>query len=120
MCRSTWWSAVPSERCRRASPCACTRIVQESLTNVVKHAGQARASVLLDYGHAGSESFTARIVDDGRNGSVPPETGGQGLIGMRERAKLYGGTLTAGPRAPGGFEVVLTLPATSMRGWHST
>ncbi|MEU5264690.1 sensor histidine kinase [Amycolatopsis sp. NPDC021455] len=92
------------------------RIVQESLTNVVKHAGKARASVSLDYGDAGSESFTARIVDDGRDGRVPEETGGHGLIGMRERAKLYGGTLTAGPRAHGGFEVVLELPVTSTGG----
>jgi signal transduction histidine kinase len=94
------------------------RIVQESLTNVVKHAGRARASVYLDYGDVGSELFTVRIVDDGRDGGVPLETGGHGLIGMRERAKLYGGTLTAGPRTHGGFEVVLTLPVASARGSH--
>lgn len=95
------------------------RIVQESLTNVVKHAGRASASVVLDYGDADSASFTARVVDDGRDGGVPADTAGQGLIGMRERAKLYGGTLTAGPRALGGFEVVLTLPVTSTRGSRS-
>jgi len=94
------------------------RIVQESLTNVLKHAGGAGASVLLDYGAADSELFVARITDDGRDRGVPTETGGHGLIGMRERAKLYGGTLTAGRRANGGFEVVLTLPISSAAGTH--
>jgi signal transduction histidine kinase len=92
------------------------RIVQESLTNVVKHAGGAGARVQLEYGDA---VFVARITDEGRNRGVPTESGGHGLIGMRERAKLYGGTLTAGPRERGGFEVVLTLPISSAGGTHS-
>ncbi|MBE8518892.1 sensor histidine kinase [Amycolatopsis sp. H6(2020)] len=95
------------------------RIVQESLTNVVKHAGGAGARVHLDYGDADSAVFVARITDEGRKRGVPAESGGHGLIGMRERARLYGGTLTAGPRERGGFEVVLTLPISSAGGTHS-
>lgn len=88
------------------------RVVQESLTNVLKHAGPARARVSVDYRE---HEIVVHVVDDGR-GSAPPrqDSGhGQGLIGMRERAKLYGGTLTTGARAQGGFGVVLTLPLSS-------
>jgi len=87
------------------------RVIQESLTNVLKHAGPAKATVTMDY--RGAE-FTVTVTDDG-TGSGRPDSGsapgeGHGLIGMRERARLYGGTLTAGPREGGGFEVVLLLP----------
>ena len=85
------------------------RIVQEALTNVVKHAGRARTKVTLDYG---AQALELTIVDDGtgavRNGSAAP--GGHGLIGMRERAALFGGTLRAGPRDDRGFEVHASLP----------
>jgi signal transduction histidine kinase len=88
---------------------AAFRVVQESLTNVLKHARPATAQVSLHYG---DHELTARVVDDGK---ASPPTGdrlatGNGLIGMRERATLYGGTLDAGRRPQGGFEVVLTLP----------
>ncbi len=86
------------------------RVVQESLTNVLKHAGPARAVVVLDYTATG---LIVRVSDDGAT-RPPPEqlqgAGTHGLLGMRERARLYGGTVIAGPRAHGGFEVVLTLP----------
>lgn len=85
------------------------RVVQEALTNVIKHARPARAAVRVDYG---AHRLTVRVTDDG-TGTVPAIQGpstGHGLIGMRERARIYGGTLAAGPRAEGGFEVLLTLP----------
>jgi signal transduction histidine kinase len=88
------------------------RVVQESLTNVLKHAGSARAQVSLWYGPT---QLLLRVTDDG-GGSGPVETpdgGGHGLIGMRERVKLYKGTIAARPQPPGGFEVVVTLPLSS-------
>jgi signal transduction histidine kinase len=84
------------------------RIIQESLTNVLKHAGPARVRVALEYRPAG---LAVRIVDNGRRIGRAAGVGevGHGLIGMRERVQMCGGTLTAGPRATGGFEVSLTL-----------
>ena len=88
------------------------RVVQEALTNVLKHAGRARARVELRYG---THDLTVRVTDDGEG--VNPDrlsTGaGHGLIGMRERAKLYGGTISVGPRAGGGYQVQLTLPTSA-------
>ncbi|GHI05492.1 ATPase [Streptomyces cellostaticus] len=88
------------------------RVVQEALTNVLKHAGPARARVQLRYG---SHDLTVRVTDDGEG--VNPDrvsTGaGHGLIGMRERAKLYGGAISVGPRAEGGYQVQLTLPTSA-------
>jgi len=85
------------------------RIVQEALTNTVKHAGAARARVRVRYGAADLE---LEVTDDGPgprpDGNGRP--GGQGLIGMRERASLFGGRLEAGPRPEGGFAVVAHLP----------
>ncbi|MEV4837861.1 sensor histidine kinase [Nonomuraea sp. NPDC049486] len=86
------------------------RVVQESLTNVLKHAGRASAVVELEYAAAG---LTVRVSDDGAGpppAARPSDAGVHGLPGMRERARLYGGTVIAGPRPQGGFEVVLTLP----------
>jgi signal transduction histidine kinase len=82
------------------------RIVQEALTNVLKHAGPERVTVTLGYQPDG---LRLSVVNDGR--PVPPSApGGQGLIGMRERAVLFGGELTAGPRAEGGFAITARLP----------
>jgi signal transduction histidine kinase len=84
------------------------RIVQEALTNVVKHAGRARTSVTVTYG---PEALELTIADDGdgrRRGPAAP--GGHGLIGMRERTALFGGSLTAGPAAGQGFVVRASLP----------
>jgi signal transduction histidine kinase len=81
------------------------RIVQEALTNVLKHAHVSRAHVLLRYGDRALELV---VTDDGTG--APANGSGHGLIGMRERAALYGGTLTAGRRPNGGFFVAAQLP----------
>jgi len=92
---------------------AAYRILQESLTNVLRHAGPAaRATVSLRYGPA---SLAIRVTDDGgrdgeSTGGSPPAGGGHGLTGMAERAAAVGGEVSAGPRAGGGFEVVARLP----------
>ena len=83
------------------------RIVQEALTNALKHAGEARASVHIRYG---SDSLELEIADDGTGGSAPVSSGGHGLVGMRERVALYGGSLDAGRRPSGGFVVRVLLP----------
>ncbi|MDR6319337.1 sensor histidine kinase [Actinoplanes couchii] len=95
------------------------RIIQEALTNVVKHAGPARAEVLLWYQ---PESLTVEVTDDG-GGSVADrrDRGGEpghGLLGMRERVAVYGGRLDAGPLPPPGrgFRVHARLPLTARRG----
>jgi signal transduction histidine kinase len=85
------------------------RIVQESLTNVLKHAGPARAEVMVD---CTDIAVTIEVTDDGPgNPAPPPGSGGQGLPGMRERVALFGGELRAGPRPGGGFTVSAWLPA---------
>jgi signal transduction histidine kinase len=82
------------------------RIVQEALTNVRKHAAAGRADVVVSYGN---DDVTIEVLDDGTGG--PNGNGsGHGLIGMRERAALYGGTIVAGVRPEGGFRVRAVLP----------
>jgi signal transduction histidine kinase len=84
---------------------AAYRVVQEALTNALKHAGAARAQVAIRYGAAAIE---LAVTNDGRvrrNGGV-----GHGLVGMRERVTLYGGELEAGPGREGGYAVRATLP----------
>jgi signal transduction histidine kinase len=92
------------------------RIVQEALTNVTKHAGTAQATVDITFEE---EAVTINVADKGalhRNGTVltPDQRDGtrahHGIIGMRERAAMFGGSLTAGPRPEGGFEVLARLP----------
>jgi signal transduction histidine kinase len=79
------------------------RIVQEALTNTIKHSAASRADVHLRYW---PDELEVEIVDDGRpNGASPSTSGGLGLIGMRERAALHDGQLSAGPTAGGGFAV---------------
>ena len=82
------------------------RIVQEALTNTLKHAHASRADVRLRYTDGGLEM---EIADDGV--ASTPTGGGRGLVGMRERAALLGGELTAGPRPAGGFSVRARMPA---------
>jgi signal transduction histidine kinase len=104
---------------------ALYRMVQEALTNVRKHAGPGTAAeVTLCYGQ---HELLVRVADDGR-GTVrapahlpqygatdqPGSTTGHGLAGMRERAAMYGGTVQAGPRPGGGFEVTVLLPLTAV------
>jgi signal transduction histidine kinase len=83
------------------------RIVQEALTNALKHAGHARASVVVRYG---SDSLELEIVDDGVGGARAVPGGGHGLVGMRERVALYGGRFDAGRDPRGGFAVRVLLP----------
>ena len=86
------------------------RIVQEALTNVVRHAGPATARVAVRYGPG---QVALEVVDDGRGGD--PGDQGHGITGMRERAALYGGTLEAGPLPGGGFRVAATLPVEDLQ-----
>jgi signal transduction histidine kinase len=83
------------------------RIVQEALTNALKHAGESHASVRVHYG---ADSLELEIVDDGAGAQAPVASGGHGLVGMRERVALYGGRLDAGRRPSGGFAVRVLLP----------
>jgi signal transduction histidine kinase len=91
---------------------AAYRIVQEALTNTLKHAGPTRSRVLLRYDGA---ELLIRVVDDGHGLAASlaqdgTRRQGHGLLGMRERVSLYGGRLYAGPRAGGGFEVLARIP----------
>jgi signal transduction histidine kinase len=83
------------------------RIVQEALTNALKHVGEARASVRVHYG---PDSLELEIADDGGGVPAPVTDGGHGLVGLRERVALYGGRLDAGRRPTGGFAVRVLLP----------
>lgn len=83
------------------------RIVQEALTNVLKHAGPA--SVSIDIGYEPS-ALRLEITDDGRGVNGRSNGGGHGLLGMRERVGVYGGSFQAGPHAGGGFKVAVLLP----------
>ncbi|MDT3400196.1 sensor histidine kinase [Streptomyces sp. B1866] len=94
------------------------RVVQEALTNVIKHAPTARVAVRVDYG---PDRLTVTVVNDAGDSTVtkPPvqvPSTGHGLIGMRERARIYGGHLDVGPLADGGFRVRLTLPVHTTTG----
>ncbi|WP_307801179.1 sensor histidine kinase [Microbispora triticiradicis] len=91
---------------------AAYRVVQEALTNTIKHAAGATASVTI--GHDG-DWLEIEVTDSGGNGSAGPpasgaRTGGRGLLGLRERLAVYGGTLEAGPTAEGGFRIKARLP----------
>ncbi len=94
------------------------RVLQEALTNVIKHAGPSRADVSIHYRAA---SVEIGITDDGagaRGAAVRGDdaSGGHGLVGMRERLALFGGTLCAAPRRTGGFEVRASIPRTEGQG----
>jgi signal transduction histidine kinase len=109
------------------------RIVQESLTNVVRHSSSVSARVRVE---RGADTVVVTVEDDGGNGNrngngngngsgsgnagdaaspdpvppVPPVSPGNGLLGMRERAELLGGTFSAGPTSTGGWRVVAVFP----------
>ncbi|MGC4763697.1 sensor histidine kinase [Micromonospora sp. DT46] len=89
------------------------RVVQEGLTNALKHAGVG-ADVEVTVAHAG-DAVVVRVVDDGRGRPPvsPAPSGGHGLVGMRERVGVYDGSLTAGPRLAGGWQVEARLPLPS-------
>ncbi|MGK5534250.1 sensor histidine kinase, partial [Streptomyces sp. URMC 129] len=90
---------------------AAFRIVQEALTNTVRHSASRTARVRLRYGPGALE---LRVDDDGPATAGDGHGGGRGngLVGMRERAAAFGGTVEAGPRPDGGFRVVARLPLT--------
>jgi signal transduction histidine kinase len=84
------------------------RIVQEALTNTLKHGGpRARVCVRLRYA---GDALEIRVTDDGRGAAAFDDGRGHGLAGMRERVAVYGGEVRAGPRPGGGFEVVAEIP----------
>jgi signal transduction histidine kinase len=82
------------------------RIIEEALTNALKHAGATLVTVRLDYG--GTE-LEVRVHDDGTGGEEPGP-GGHGLVGMRERVAVLGGELETGRAPDGGFRVAARLP----------
>jgi signal transduction histidine kinase len=86
------------------------RLVQEGLTNSLRHArSPQRAEVVIDYR---ADRLELAVRDDGQPAaaSAPPAEAGDGLLGMRERVAVYGGSLVARTRPEGGFELVATLP----------
>jgi signal transduction histidine kinase len=83
------------------------RVVQEGLTNALKHAGPAPVCVRIRYG---ARSLELEITDDGVGDPAGLPSGGQGLVGIRERVALYGGELHAGRRPDGGFVLSVVLP----------
>jgi signal transduction histidine kinase len=87
------------------------RIVQEALTNALKHAGPARARVLVHYGE---DVLELEIADDGA-GSTNGDGAGHGLVGIRERVAVLGGDIEAGPASSGGYAVRARLPYSSAR-----
>ncbi|WP_241386335.1 sensor histidine kinase [Rhodococcus sp. CH91] len=95
---------------------AVYRILQESLTNVIRHAGRTRVTIALTYG---ADCVEVRVEDDGRrvdSGAVgAPDEGGRGIAGMRERCRLLGGDLRAGPLSEGGFAVLARIPVAPNR-----
>jgi signal transduction histidine kinase len=85
---------------------AAYRIVQEALTNAVRHSGGSHALVHLEHGEA---ALVVQVDDDGRN-AKRASVSGNGIVGMTERAHALGGTLEAGPTAEGGFRVRAWIP----------
>jgi signal transduction histidine kinase len=90
------------------------RIIQEALTNALRHAGGAIAHVAVRYR---ANLLEVEVADDGRQNAEPqePAQGGRGLIGIRERVAMFGGDLDAGPRPGGGFVVRCRFPLTANR-----
>jgi signal transduction histidine kinase len=94
---------------------AAFRVVQEALTNCLKHSGARQAFVTVTYG---STAVDIEVVDDGRHAPVPDPglVGGHGLVGMRERVAIYDGELAVGRRPGGGFRVHATFPLPQAEG----
>ena len=98
---------------RRAIPpgldLSAFRIVQEALTNALKHGGSTRACAMVTFG---PEDLHLRITNTAPGGPARPlpAGGGHGVVGMRERAGLYGGRLATGPSADGGYVVDVSFP----------
>jgi signal transduction histidine kinase len=87
---------------------AVYRVVQEALTNAIKHAGGATTEVALAWA---DDALSVRVADRGDGGVSPQLPGaGHGLMGMQERLRVFGGHVRSGPRAGGGWEVAARLP----------
>jgi signal transduction histidine kinase len=95
----------------RAIDLSAYRIVQEALTNSLKHANASRADVTLSYG---KEDLTLQVRDDGV-GTSSTDGLGHGLVGIQERVKIYGGEMSAGPGNEGGFVLTARLPLEGRR-----
>ncbi|MGE7384277.1 sensor histidine kinase [Streptomyces sp. NPDC004126] len=89
---------------------AAFRIIQESLTNIRRHARASSVRVELNYDAHHGEMLEITVRDDGKPADAATTVGGHGIDGMRARSRKLGGTLTAGPRPEGGFEVRCALP----------
>ncbi|MEV0745933.1 histidine kinase [Streptomyces sp. NPDC050273] len=100
---------VPDGRLAPAAGAAAYRIVQESLTNAVRHAGPG-VRIVVAVEPAGTGALRVTVTDDGTGPADDGSAPGFGILGMRERARSTGGTLDAGPRPGGGFEVSALLP----------
>ncbi|WP_371604857.1 histidine kinase [Streptomyces sp. NBC_01220] len=100
---------VPDGRLAPATGAAAYRIVQESLTNAVRHAGPG-VRIVVAVEPAGTGALRVTVTDDGTGPADDGSAPGFGILGMRERARSTGGTLDAGPRPGGGFEVSALLP----------
>jgi signal transduction histidine kinase len=106
-CRSGWRIEGPVDDLPKGVDLSAYRIIQEALTNSLKHSSHASVDVLL---RRLGNAIELEVQDAGPalNGDSPGV--GHGLIGMRERTALYGGVFEAGPRSGGGFDVKVTLP----------
>ena len=102
----------PGSACRPACPCPATGSSRERLANVARHAPRAATTVTLDYraGQLDVEIVNAALPAGRRSASAHCPTGGRGVRGMRERAELHGGQLTAGAEPGGGFAVRASIP----------
>ncbi len=88
------------------------RIIQEALTNTIRHTPGAPARVTLDYG---ASELAITVLSDGPMSGPVPAADGKGLAGMRDRVTALGGTITAGPEPEGGFRVIARVPLPSTR-----
>jgi signal transduction histidine kinase len=102
-------TAGEPRRLPAAADLCAYRIIQEALTNTLKHAGPSHAVVALDYR---PDMLQVDVLDDGRGGTANPS--GHGLVGMRERTALLGGWFQAGPEPAGGYRVRATIPYESV------
>ena len=107
---------APPRTCRTGVQLAVFRLVQEALTNTMKHAGpRASAAVRLQ---ASPGEVRVDVEDDGTGGTAEPGAAGGGLTGMRERISASGGELDCGPREPQGWRVTARLHPGTRRPHH--
>jgi two-component system, NarL family, sensor histidine kinase UhpB len=120
-CVSDWRQRLPATRIEMSIECdlsrldavsalALFRLVQEAMTNIARHARATRVGIHILLKQGRRECIEARIVDDGCGADLRVPRRGLGLIGMRERAVAFGGSLTLSSEPGAGFEVVATLP----------